>query len=129
VIVVDTSTWIDHIRSKPHPSVDKLRHPLLADQILIPDVVLMEVLQGAQNERDAGRLETELRKLPIVAIVSDPLVVKAARHYRIMRSFGFTMSKAADLLIGTYCIEHSHDQLHNDSDFYAMEKYCGLRVL
>jgi predicted nucleic acid-binding protein len=71
----------------------------------------------------------KLRKLPIVAIVSDPLVVKAARHYRIMRSFGFTMSKAADLLIGTYCIEHSHDQLHNDSDFYAMEKYCGLRVL
>jgi hypothetical protein len=40
--------------------------------------------------------------MPIVAIVSGSLAVKAARHYRVMRSFGFIMSKAADLLIGTY---------------------------
>jgi len=129
VIVVDTSTWIDHLRSNLNPSVSKLRDPALAYQIIIPVLVLMEVLQGAKDEKDAGRLETELRKLPIVAIVSDPLMIKAARYYRIMRSFGFTMSKLADLLIGACCIEHNHDLLHNDSDFAAMEKFYGLRVL
>ena len=76
-----------------------------------------------------ANLETELRKLPIVGMVSEAMAVKAARHYRLMRSFGFTMSKMADLFIGAYCIEHSHDLLHNDSDFDAMEKFCGLRVL
>lgn len=112
-----------------NPSVQKLRDPTIAYQLLIGDIVLTEVLQGAKDEKDAGRLEAELRKLPIVAIVSESLAVKAARHYRIMRSFGFTMNKIADLFIGTYCIAHSHDLLHNDADFDPMEKFCGLRVL
>ena len=98
-----------------HHSVHKLRDPTLAYQLLIGDIVLAEVLQGAKDEKDAGRLETELRKLPIVGMVSEAMAVKAARHYRLMRSFGFTMSKMADLFIGAYCIEHSHDLLHNDS--------------
>jgi predicted nucleic acid-binding protein len=129
VTLIDTSTWIDHLRGNMNPSVQKLRDPTIAYRLLIGDIVLTEVLQGAKDEKDAGRLEAELRKLPIVAIVSELLAVKAARHYRIMRSFGFTMNKIADLVIGTYCIEHSHDLLHNDADFDPMEKFCGLRVL
>ena len=46
-----------------------------------------------------------------------------------MRAAGFTMSKLADLLIGTYCIEHRHALLHAGRDFDPMEQVCGLRVL
>ena len=80
MIVVDTSTWIDHLRGNMHHSVHKLRDPTLAYQLLIGDIVLAEVLQGAKDEKDAGRLETELRKLPIVGMVSEAMAVKAARH-------------------------------------------------
>jgi predicted nucleic acid-binding protein len=82
----------------------------------------------AAGRNDAVRLELDLRQFPIVAMVDDGLAVKAARHYRIMRSFGFTM-KIADLLIGTFCIERGHDLLHCGSDFDALEQFCGLLVL
>src|SRR5271166_1502220 len=110
------------------PAVQKLRDPDVVDQLLVGDIVLTEVLQGARNENDAARLEADLRQFPIAAMVSDTLGVKAARHYRVLRSFGVTM-KIADLFIGTFCIEHGHDLLHCDSDYDAMEKFCGLRVL
>jgi predicted nucleic acid-binding protein len=33
------------------------------------------------------------------------------------------------LLIGTHCIEHGHDLLHDDRDFVPMAQHLGLRVL
>ncbi len=37
-----------------------------------------------------------------------------------MRTFGRTISKIADLLIGAYCVENSHDLLHSDSAYGAL---------
>ena len=116
------------MRDQKLPGVLKLRDPNLASEILVGDIVLTEVLQGARDDKNAARLEADLRRFPIVAMVGADLAVKAASHYRSMRSLGFTMSKIADLLIGTYCIEHGHELLHNDADYAAMERFCGLRV-
>jgi predicted nucleic acid-binding protein len=129
MIVPDTSVWIDHIRNRSTPGVRKLRDLDTIDQIIIGDVVLTEVLQGARDETDAARLEADMRQFPIVSMVDDALAVKAARCYRVMRSFGFTVRKIADLYIGTFCIENSYDLLHSDTDYDTMEKFCGLRVL
>jgi predicted nucleic acid-binding protein len=128
VTVVDTSVWIANIRNQPIPAVQKLRDLDVTDQILVGDIVLMEVLQGARDEKDAGRLEADLRQFPVAAMVGDVLAVNAARHYRTLRSFGFT-TKIADLLIGTFCIENGHQLLHCDADYDALEKHCGLQVL
>jgi predicted nucleic acid-binding protein len=34
-----------------------------------------------------------------------------------------------DLIIGTYCIEHSHILLHDVRDFAPMREHLGLQVL
>jgi predicted nucleic acid-binding protein len=102
------------------PTIGRADCPV--DQLLAGNIDRAEVLQGARREKDTARLEVDLRQFPIVAMADDGLAAKAARHYRIMRSFGFTM-KIADLLIGTFCIERGHDLLHCDSDFDAMEKF------
>jgi len=34
----------------------------------------------------------------------------------------------ADLVIGTFCIEHRHRLLHDDRDFAPWEKHLGLKV-
>jgi predicted nucleic acid-binding protein len=128
VTVVDTSVWIANIRNQPIPAVQKLRDLDVTDQILVGDIVLMEVLQGARDEKDAGRLEADLRQFPVVGMVGDVLAVNAARHYRTLRSFGFTI-KIAELLIGTFCVENGHQLLHCDADYDALQKYCGLQVL
>jgi predicted nucleic acid-binding protein len=127
MIVVDSSVWIANLRNQPIAAVRQLRRPEVADEVLLGDIVLTEVLQGAHNEQHASRLEADLRRFPVVTMVGDELAPKAARNYRRLRNAGFTMNKIADLFIGTFCIEHDHSLLHCDSDFEPMERVCGLR--
>ncbi len=59
----------------------------------------------------------------------DPdLAVRAAANYRALRRMGVTLSKIADLIIGTFCIERHHMLLHDDRDFDALQRHLGLRV-
>jgi predicted nucleic acid-binding protein len=126
VIVVDTSVWISHLRGHLSPAVRWLRDPAITDEILVGDIVLTEILQGARDEAHAARLEADLRQFPIVTMVGGDLATKAARHYRRLRTVGFTMNKIADLFIGTFCIEHGYQLLQSDADFEPMAKTCGL---
>jgi predicted nucleic acid-binding protein len=129
MIVVDSSVWIANLRKQPVPAVDKLRQLEVADVAIVGGIVLTEVLQGARDEAHAARLEADLRRFPVVAMVGDAMAAKAARHHRRLRSAGFTMNNIADLFIGTFCIEHDHILLHADEDFDPMEKICGLQCL
>jgi hypothetical protein len=65
VIVVDTSVWISHLPGHASPAVRRLRDPTIADEILVGDIVLTEVLQGARDEAHAARLEADLRQFPL----------------------------------------------------------------
>jgi predicted nucleic acid-binding protein len=129
VIVVDTSVWIAHLRNHPLPAVQTVRDPALANDILIGDIVLTEVLQGARDGRHATRLEAALRQFPIVAIVGSHMAAQAASNYQMLQSAGFAMNKIADLFIGTYCIGHGHERLQCDADFEPMARVCGLHLL
>ncbi|MCK8785209.1 PIN domain-containing protein [Roseomonas sp. NAR14] len=129
MIVVDSSVWIANLRALPHEAVRCLHEPAVLEDVLVGDIVLTEVLQGARDEPHAARIERSLRQFPVVPMLGEALAPDAARHYRRMRGAGRTMNKLADLLIGTYCIAHGHALLHCDADFDAMEAVCGLRVL
>jgi predicted nucleic acid-binding protein len=129
MIVVDSSVWIANLRKQSLPAVRKLHEPDVADEAIVGDIILTEVLQGARDEGHAARLEAILRRFPVVAMLGDEIAAKAAQHYRRLRSAGFTMNKIADLFIGTFCIEHDHMLLHCDDDFNPLERICGLRCL
>ena len=60
-------------------------------------------------------------------MMDDRIAVLAARHYRTLRSLGITIRKTIDLIIGTFCIEHGHELLHDDRDFEPMHAHLGLR--
>jgi len=56
------------------------------------------------------------------------IALKSALNYRSLRKKGITIRKTADIIIGTFCIEHDLLLLHNDKDFEPMEKHLGLRI-
>ena len=56
------------------------------------------------------------------------LAPRAARNYRKLRELGITIRKAADIIIGTFCIEHRHALLHDDRYFAPMQEHLGLMV-
>jgi predicted nucleic acid-binding protein len=57
------------------------------------------------------------------------LAVEVAANYRLLCSLGITIRKIVDLIIGTYCIEHGHELLHDDRDFEPMRVHLGLQVI
>jgi predicted nucleic acid-binding protein len=129
LIVVDSSVWIANLRNSDSSSIQKLRNLADPRQIIVGDLILMEVLQGARDERHSAIIEQFLRLFTIQSMLDEAIAVQAARNYRILREQGVTVRKTADLIIGTFCIEGGHTLLHEDRDFDAMEKGLGLTVL
>lgn len=128
MIVVDSSVWIDNIRGAAGDHVRMLGeiHP---NSILIGDLVLTEVLQGARNDEHAAKLLREFQQFPIVDMLSADLAPLVARNFRRLRSLGITIRKTTDLIIGTFCIENDHDLLQNDRDYLPMGRHLGLKLI
>ena len=126
MIVVDSSVWIDFLNGRDLPHVRHLRTLLGSDEIIVGDLMLCEVLQGLESEREAREVETLLRRFEIVSMTSEKLAVTAARYFRYLRRRGITVSKTIDLLIGTWCIENQRPLLHNHRDFRPMARHLGL---
>jgi len=128
MILVDSSVWIAHLRNVASQSVRKLRAIEEPDRILVGDLVLLEVLQGARDETHADQLERALRQFALVPMLDDILAVQAARNHRLLRQRGISVRKTIDIIIGTFCIAHGHELLHDDRDFLPMVEYLGLRI-
>jgi predicted nucleic acid-binding protein len=129
MIVVDSSVWIAHLRNMRIPAVVKLRAVADPLDIIVGDIVLLEVLQGARDDAHAAAIERNLRQFEITAMLDEGLAVRAARYYRILRDRGVTVRKTIDVIIGAYCLEHGCGLLHDDRDFEPMARYLGLRVV
>ena len=126
MIVVDTSVWIDFLNGRTAPHVNALREALGRDEIIIGDLMLCEVLQVLDSEREAQQVESMLRQFDIAAMAGEAIAVGAARNFRRLRRRGITVRKTIDLLIGTWCIENRRALLHNDNDFRPMARHLGL---
>lgn len=129
MIVVDFSVWIAHLRGEDTPEVRKLRALDDPGEVLIGDLILLEVLQGARSERHAGLIERQLRQFAITDMLSPALAPRTARNYRYLRDRGITPRKTMDMIIGTFCIEGGHRLLHADRDFDPLVEHLGLRTV
>ena len=131
MIFVDSSVWISNLRNTDSEAVRKLRAIAEADdgQLLVGDLVLLEVLQGARDDDHAARIEQNMRHYTIASVLNDELAVRAAKNFRTLRRRGITVRKTIEMIIGTFCIEGGHTLLHEDRDFHPMVEHLGLRVI
>jgi predicted nucleic acid-binding protein len=128
MLVVDSSVWIANFRGARTEPVRKLAAYAPQSGVLVGDVVLLELLQGVRSAGAAMRIERSLRSFAIVPMLGPALAVEAAANYRLLRDLGIAIRKMQYLIIGTYCIEHRHALLHDDSDFEPMRVHLGLQV-
>lgn len=131
MIVVDSSVWIASLRRQRSRAVLRLQAAVESedDQILIGDLILLEVLQGARDEAYAARIERNLRNYPIASMLDETIAVQAARNYRRLRARGIMVRKTIDMIIGTFCLAGGHALLHDDRDFDPLAEHLGLRVV
>ena len=129
MIVVDTSVWIDHFRNLGAlPHVARLRAAFGQTDIVVGDLVMVELLQGAGDEAHASRVEALLRNFIVMPMLDDRRASHAARRYRTIRGLGVTICRTIDVIIASYCIDEGLPLLHNDRDFHPFHQHLGLRA-
>jgi len=129
IVLVDSSVWIALLRGAHTAQTERLRSIAPPDQIVVGDLILLEILQGARDEAHAARIERDLRAFPIEPMLGEALAVRAAAHYRALRRAGVTPRKTIDLVIATFCLARNYALLHADRDFGPMQAHLGLRVV
>ena len=126
MILVDSSVWIDYFNGSITAKTDLLDSILGKELVIMGDLILVEVLQGFQNDRDFETAKKELLNFPMMEMCSQELAIESALNYRTLRKNGATVRKTIDVLIGTFCIHHQISLLHNDRDFEPMERFLNL---
>jgi predicted nucleic acid-binding protein len=127
--IVDSSVWIDYFNGTITPQTEKLDR-LLGDELLaVGDLILTEVLQGFDNERDFRGAREMLTSLVVVELGGQEIAIQAAKNFRALRRLGITVRKTIDTVIATRCIESGYSLLHDDRDFDAFAEHLGLRVV
>lgn len=129
MIVLDSSVVIARLRNQDRAATDLVDRLPRPGQLVIGDIVLLEVLQGARDTHHAATIERELRRFRIVSMLNPAAAVAAAAHYRTLRSVGITLSKLPDLLIATFCLANDCPLLHDDRDFDRLVEPLGLRII
>ncbi len=131
MIVVDSSVWIARFRGVANAAADKFEkiEEADADEILVGDLVMLELLQGARSDAHAAFIEERLREFRVEAMLDAGLAAIAARNLRFLRGRGVTLRKTADLIIATFCIERRHALLHDDRDFQAVARHLPLAII
>jgi predicted nucleic acid-binding protein len=127
VILVDSSVWIDYFRGVASPETDRLDRLLEEELIAIGDLILTEVLQGFDRDRDFNNAQKFLTMLTIVELGGKEIALRAAKNYRKLRALGVTSRKTIDTIIATRCIESDLPLLYSDRDFDPFVERLGLR--
>jgi hypothetical protein len=129
LILVDSSVWIDYFKGTVTTQTEELDRLLGQQPLAIGDLILTEVLQGFDNERDFNDAKNLLTSLVVVELGGQEIAIQAAKNFCALRRLGVTVRKTIHSVIATRCIESRYDLLHNDRDFDPFAKHLGLRVV
>ncbi len=128
MILVDTSVWIDYFNGIENKQTESLDRILSEQSVLLGDIILTEILQGFDNDKEFRLAKQALEPLDCVHLGGKSLAIKAASNFRFLRSKGVTIRKTVDMLIGSWCIEHEVELLHNDKDFDQIATQLPLQI-
>jgi predicted nucleic acid-binding protein len=129
LILIDTSAWVEFLRATHSPVHRRVRAVLEQDlEVASTDVVVMEVLAGARDNRDRDELRRLLYGFTLLAVQGPADYERAAELYRLCRAGGETPRKLTDCLIAAVAIRGDAELLHADADFLTIARHTPLRL-
>lgn len=127
MVVVDTSVWIDFLRS-PAKGSGRLEE-LIRDQnrAAICGIILQEILQGIREQKSYEITRQRLLFLPFLE-TSREIHLLAASIYRDLRKRGATVP-SADATIAAVAIFHGFPLFTRDAHFAEIARHSNLKLL
>ena len=127
-VLVDTSVLVQFLRRVPSDEVVRLRALELSEPLAVTEVIFMEVLAGARDERHLAQLHEFLGGFEHLAVSGIDDFTTAAALYRGCRGRGETIRQMTDCLIAAVAIRNDVPVLHADRDFDVLARHTPLRV-
>lgn len=129
MILVDTSAWIEFQRATGSSTDRAVTGVVEAGAPLATTgVVLLELLAGARDERQARDLRRLLDRCRFLSLEEPSDHEAAAAIYRACRRAGTTIRRLPDCLIAAVAIRAGATLLHRDADFDAIARHTPLVV-
>jgi predicted nucleic acid-binding protein len=128
MILVDSSVWIDYFNGKRSWQTDLLDSYLSNVPIIVGDLILTEVLQGFNSDKDYETAKALLSALPFRQMGGYNVAIQSAKNYRRLRKAGITVRKTIDVIIATCCIIDGLTLLHDDRDFDPIASHFPLKM-
>jgi predicted nucleic acid-binding protein len=123
MILADTSVLIDFLRGRHTRSAAKLEQVIQTNVPYgITSQIFQELLQGAKDDRDYQRLRQYLETLPFYDALGRGTYAEAARLCMRCRKKGVQVCGSVDCLLAQIAIENHLLLLHNDRDFFSIQK-------
>ncbi len=123
MILIDSCVWIDWLKGKQTPAVNRLlqiqqsREPA----ICINSIVYFEVLRGIRSDLERRQVQRDFdlieKKEPSYSNFSH-----LVKMYIESTKKGFTIHKLGDWLILKTVLDHSLTLLTSDQDFFRLQK-------
>ena len=88
MILVDSSVWVDYFKGTITAQTTRLDGLLGNEPLAIGDLILTEVLQGFDDERDFHQARRMLTTLLVVELGGQDVAIQAAKNFRILRRKG-----------------------------------------
>lgn len=130
VILADSSAWIGFLRRTGHPSALALRRLLdRGAEIAVTEVVVMELLAGAEPGRPLVALREQLLSFPMLTLDDGFADFEAAAYlFQACRRAGETVRRLTDCLIAIPAIRAGAQVLHQDRDFDVIARHSPLKI-
>jgi predicted nucleic acid-binding protein len=128
VILVDTSAFVEFLRSTGSRTHLELRRLIETDQVVTTDPVVMEILSGARDESHAAQIQRFLLRFENLPVEGLGDYEGAAALYRVCRANGATIRSLTDCLIASVAIRRNVAVLGQDRDFMAIASHTALRL-
>lgn len=129
-MIVDTSAWVEYLRDTGS-SVHLALRRLVEDgaDVLVPELVVMELLVGAADERGARDLRRLLHSFEVVPLAPIVDTEHAARLQGLCRRAGQPIRNMVDCMIAAIALRLAEPVLHRDRDFEVLAAHTGLQVV
>lgn len=129
-VLIDSSAWIEYLRatgSQVHLTVRRLVSSKVT--IATTDVVMLELLAGADQAPERRRIQALLNRCRFLAVRPLFEYEEAAILYARCRRAGVTPRSLVDCLIAAVAIRTEVPLLHADRDFDVIARHTSLRLM
>ncbi len=127
MILIDTSAFIEFLNCTGSALDTEIERLITRkEDVALSDIILMEILQGIENDKEYKQIESSLQAFPIYSLKNTGSYIAAADLYRRCRKRGITIRSTIYLLVAQVALENNLTLFHNDKDFNDIAEVCVL---